>query len=596
MGHKIASIFALSAALAPTIASAIGFGEMSLQSRIGEPLMAEVPILTSSNEPPLNACFSLLALRGSELPVVTAGKPRLIRRGQAYILQIIGTRSISDPIFTIGLRAGCGYDVERAYVLMPEAPMALPQSAIATDAFPSANKPRRYAEMAAREGETLEGIADAQEPATPAERQRLLAALKRANPSLDADIPLPEGTTVRIPARPRSTPPRQKAANTAETQVSDREPPSAKPPAQPRKPKPAPAIALPSGADRLVLGSATEVPPPSSKGNSGLTTIAETEERLLKLETTLHQLTREMEKMDEALNLATKAIEVQNRIQLSQALNTPTTVAAVSTTAMASNIPTPTNWLELLLSAGVGAGFSFGMAHYLGQRRRPNEARAPLGFASDRAAASQNGGGQATPLPDEAPTPQLAPQDAAPQLPETSDFPVPTLPDSDVSQLSEAEVTEGNMEDEDSVLELAEIMLAFGRLRGAAETLAEHIDETLPKSIEPWSMLLDLYRRGGMREEFEALAAKMRSHFNAGIPAWNDSTTPISGLKTLEDFPHVIHKAARLWGTQESVDYLFSLVHDIRTGQRNGFPLEVVEEIALLMRILVDAYGLKRPS
>ena len=143
------------------------------------------------------------------------------------------------------------------------------------------------------------------------------------------------------------------------------------------------------------------------------------------------------------------------------------------------------------------------------------------------------------------------------------------------------------------MLELAEIMLSFGRLRGAAETLAEHIDETMSQSIEPWSMLLDLYRRGGMREEFDALAGKMRQRFNARIPAWNESTTPVSGLNTLEDFPHVLQKASSLWGTQASIDYLYSLVHDTRAGQRNSFPLEVVEEIALLMRILVDGYGLQ---
>jgi len=41
------------------------------------------------------------------------------------------------------------------------------------------------------------------------------------------------------------------------------------------------------------------------------------------------------------------------------------------------------------------------------------------------------------------------------------------------------------------------------------------------------------------------------------------------------------------------MDYLDKLVHDTRDGQRSGFPLEVVEEIVLLMLILEDAYGLQ---
>ncbi len=210
--------------------------------------------------------------------------------------------------------------------------------------------------------------------------------------------------------------------------------------------------------------------------------------------------------------------------------------------------------------------------------------------------------------------PSLPPEPVAPQQPAASggsaptaapgaplrpndapDFPVPTLPEEvDILLQPEPVVIEAKYEDEHSVLALAEIMLSFGRLRGAADTLAEHIEQTMPDSIEPWSMLLDLYRRGGMREEFDALAGKMRGRFNAKTPSWNESTTPISGLKTLEDFPHVIQKASSQWGRQECVDYLYSLVHDTRAGQRNGFPLEVVEEIALLMRILVDGYDLKR--
>ena len=88
----------------------------------------------------------------------------------------------------------------------------------------------------------------------------------------------------------------------------------------------------------------------------------------------------------------------------------------------------------------------------------------------------------------------------------------------------------------------------------------------------------------------------MRGRFNAATPSWNESTTPISGLKSLEDFPHVIQRTSTLWGRQEGVEDLYSLVHDTRAGQRNGFPLEVVEEIALLLRILVDGPDLTRPG
>jgi len=66
MGNKLASIVALTAALTPALANAIGFGEIALHSRIGEPLMAEVPIVSNSSETPIAACFSMVALRGAD--------------------------------------------------------------------------------------------------------------------------------------------------------------------------------------------------------------------------------------------------------------------------------------------------------------------------------------------------------------------------------------------------------------------------------------------------------------------------------------------------------------------------------------------------
>lgn len=309
--------------------------------------------------------------------------------------------------------------------------------------------------------------------------------------------------------------------------------------------------------------------------------------------------------MDQAIDLATKAIEAQNRLQMAQGMLTPPPGPSVNAQAVPGTGSSSSQWLELLLSAAIGAGIAVGAAQYLGRRRRyPGDDEAPLAFSGYRAEVTPS----IPPRPSTIPPVTIAPASAPTAAPtatldrplgrdEGPDFPVPTLPEEvDILLQPEPEVIEAKYEDEHSVLALAEIMLSFGRLRGAADTLAEHIEQTMPDSIEPWSMLLDLYRRGGMREEFEALAGKMRGRFNAATPSWNESTTPISGLKSLEDFPHVIQRTSTLWGRQEGVEYLYSLVHDTRAGQRNGFPLEVVEEIALLLRILVDGHDLTRPG
>ena len=124
-----ASTFRLStlsaALLSVTPAWAIGFGDIILHSRIGEPLRAEVPITAEADDHLETTCFSLAPLNGSDLPVISGAKTKLVREGARYRLHITGSKPISEPIFLIGLRAGCGVDLQRDYVLMPAEPLVL---------------------------------------------------------------------------------------------------------------------------------------------------------------------------------------------------------------------------------------------------------------------------------------------------------------------------------------------------------------------------------------------------------------------------------------------------------------------------------------
>ncbi|MDD2664675.1 MAG: hypothetical protein PHD19_13070 [Dechloromonas sp.] len=583
---------AISAALAPGLAQAIGFGEIVLQSQIGEPLRAEIPLLASPGEAVENACFSLAPVRGSDLPVVTAGRAQLVRSGQSFKLLVTGSKPIYEPIFMIGVKAGCGVDLERDYVLMPQAPLmpvAAPSTAAASTPPPAAATTRRsanYREVSARSGQTLEQIAEAQSPGNLVGQRRTLSAIKRLNPDLPAEQPLSEGTPVRVPEQGQRIAAESELA--APSAVERPAPPAAKPPkaapaprpkAQPAKAPPPPAKPKPAAApaeargDRLVLGAAPEDVRPPGRAASA----SDVEERIQKLESTIRQLNEELDKMNSVLALTTQALTAQQKLQQ---LNPPTAppVPAVAV-AHPADAPGDSNWLELLLSALLGSGIAVGIAQFLGRKRAsPTEAELPLALASHRPemAAPKAAGPAATAVEQQAPLPPVA------------------VDNDEAVDSTQTEVGDASLSDDRSVLELAEMMLAYGRLRGAAETLAAHIEATSPDNILPWSMLLDLYRRRGMREEFETLAALMDQRFNVHLPAWSETTTPVSGLKSLEDYAHIIWRTTHTWGTQTCLDYLYALARDTRAGQRSGFPLEVIEEIALLMRILEDAYGLQR--
>ena len=109
MNSRTLRLGALSAGLLSTIpVGAIGLGDMVLHSRVGEPLRAEVPINAEPGETVEARCFTLAPLDGSDLPVISAGRTKLVREGNNYRLLITGSKPVAEPIFLIGLRAGCG--------------------------------------------------------------------------------------------------------------------------------------------------------------------------------------------------------------------------------------------------------------------------------------------------------------------------------------------------------------------------------------------------------------------------------------------------------------------------------------------------------
>lgn len=576
MDSKLIRYSLLGASFFSGYASAIGLGEISLHSALGENLRAEIPLISVGSEAVDTACFSLSPLPGTDLPVVTNARIRLVRGQSGYRLLIVGNRPLGEPVFMLGVRASCGIDLQRDYTLIPDVPTSLGDSiqVPATSTAPVASRTRPGRSMRSGPGDSLESIAASLAPNNSALQRRTLTALRRNNPELDPEALLPEGTEVRVPSL------KQRAAAESQPAATPSREAAYRPPRRERVAMP-PAKGPAANGDKLVIGDAPGELRPGEKATARSNNIGEMEERMLKLETTLSTLNAEVDKLNTALTLTTEALAAQTKLQLAQSTQ-PVAIAARPPTPPEPPQSSRGNWLELFFSALAGGGIAAGLAGYLGRRRANNDPEMPLAVSGYRAEV----------VVSPPPAPQPAPPTSTPGVNKLSKVDIP------LSSLSEAPSGTGagiNLNENDSALELAEIMLSFGRVRGAAETLALYIEESSPNNIHPWLMLLDLYRRGDMREEFETLRPNIEKKFNLNVPAWNDSNTPVSGLKSLEDYAHIIGRVVGAWGEQASLDYLYDLVHDNRSGQRSGFPLEVVEEIALLMRVLEDAYGLQRP-
>jgi len=154
------------------------------------------------------------------------------------------------------------------------------------------------------------------------------------------------------------------------------------------------------------------------------------------------------------------------------------------------------------------------------------------------------------------------------------------------------------------VMELAEIMLSFGRVKGAAQALQEYVDANPQEAVKPWIRLMDVYRMAGMRHEFERIARDLNKNFNVEVQKWElpaaaadsavdvvldaDHAQPVSRpdegrVEGVEGMPAIMEQVLMRWTEGDVISYLNQLLRDNRGGTRIGFPLSVVGDILFLI-------------
>jgi len=151
-------------------------------------------------------------------------------------------------------------------------------------------------------------------------------------------------------------------------------------------------------------------------------------------------------------------------------------------------------------------------------------------------------------------------------------------------------------EEHESAVELADIMMSFGRVQGAAETLAEFIRGNPKKAVQPWIKLLEVYKAADMRTEFDALTHQLNKTFNVKTVTWESFDEVKKAPDSVEQMPHIINGLKEQWMTVDCQLYLQMLLRDNRGGTREGFPLGVVDDLLMLQAVQEDILGPYRPS
>ncbi|WP_141019761.1 FimV family protein [Azoarcus sp. DD4] len=597
-------------------AQAVVLGEVVSISAVGQPVRIEILSLDGRIDD-AGECLRVVTPADTDGGLPTIAKARISGSGSGPNARIVisSPAPMLEPAAQLYVENVCDSRLRRQYTLLlsypesaPEAvvpPQAVtpPRSAPATARAPTPRAPRapQTNRWTTAPGESLASLASALYPDDADARQRFTSAAANANPQLFPDrasqrAALPAGTELvmpdmrRVAARaPRrdtaeSAPPTRQAAATRGTT-----------PAEPPRREPDRLVVAdePAGASRSQR-TAGSAPTPAANdpswtarerelANAVDRTIVAQMELLARIKE-LEQLQTELEARAAQLGVKLPAPGTDAPAVAVAPPITPPPAPAEAPAAPPASSPTAAagerNYGDLGLLGGLGI-LTIGLVALLLRNRRRD--------SSDNAA-------YATPRPAEqsfAPAttrttapPSLAPMSEAPS--QMGDKPLSSLDPRSLAQLSPAEA---EVEEHDSAIELAEIMMSFGRVHGAAETLAEFIRNNPKQAVTPWLKLLEVYRAAGLRAEFDGLARQLNKTFNVKAVTWDNFEDARRMPDSVEKLPHVLARLQQLWGTRECQAYIQTLLRDNRDGTRQGFPLNIIDELLLLAAILEQHLG-----
>lgn len=650
--------------------AALGLGDLTVHSRLGQTLRAEIRLLETPGAQAGEACFSLGAADGNEdLPVLSHARLRLEQVKGQNRLVITSLSTINEPALMINVRAGCGTELVRSYTVLvdpaeaasPEAaentvgsgltddsakaPPSLPTKARAPDSYPD--------NWEIVEGESGESITRALFPRQPRAQGRFLKALRAANPLVDfgekGEKLLESGVSLIIPDT-RRAPVAQKATDEL---AENRAPAKSKKPAE--IPRPSPDGKM---SDRLMIsGDAAVSGDPGGTGDAGnplnldlrlsadlsvrlSDKVSENARAMLRVEYKLlnalvFQAQQQLDLAEQVRNLEARfeemraanegAMKVADEALAARKASQPAVeeVAEKKPVVRTAPLKSPVSpaerprdegsaWWQFVLLMLIPAG---GLAWWLVRRQRTGKVlavRPEESIDSDDSAAVRS-------LPQNDVPTEIDPWEAAeadtvasvrapgakPDILLDDSKPLdfdgapgtknaPPAPAIEVSQVNETD-------DSNTVLELAEIMISFGRIKGAAQALAEYLENNPAATLLPWLKLLEIYRMNDMPAEFAECALRLKSHFNVAPASWEaageclgERMLPLGEddplveevlrkLPAVGAFPHVSGRIAETWDTSEGLPYLRHLLRDTRDGQRGGFPLSMARELLFLI-------------
>ncbi len=621
-------------------ADALGLGELSVRSRLGARFHAEVQLIESAGDARSSeACFRLGGPGGteSEIPALTRGRISIERKNGRSTLVILSDQTINEPVLQVNVRVGCGSEFVRSYTALIDPAVAQPaEKQTGTSPPPEAREVTRPEASSPKvwqttEGESARSIARALFPHQPGAQRRFLTGLRRENPELDlgetGELPLDAGVMLNLPdirRRVASAAPVGAGAKPVAKEAKARTSPM---PARPEQH----AAQNPGGrmADHLVISGDGEPDASGSELPLRLSTdlsehlsgkVSESARTMLRLEYRLLnslyvQAAQQLEVAEQVRNLeagleemrlaSEKAARDTDAAMSAAAAAKPAVPSAAPDRIEDKKLARPVRednsgwWLEILIILGLIGALTWVLVSRSG-KRKPASLPVAGDIPPDVPPAAEKSGEHEARRPPPIKPPAIVSDIVLDDEP-AKDHAMIEYVANDI-QHRDAESKAGG--DYATVMELAEIMVCFGRIKGATQALEEFLEHSPETALEPWLKLLEIYRLNEMREEFATYSIKLGKHFNVAPATWEAAgeclkqlIPPVDGndmsieellkiLPTIDALPHVRENIRDTWDSREGLAYLKNVLRDTRDNKRGGFPLAIARELTFLADIL----------
>lgn len=500
----------------PLSSSALLLGEPVLNSHLGERLRVTIPLKADAGRDLDSRCFSLSRPEksGDYASYLTDARLELVEAEGEFRLIIRSTLAISEPYLRLLLVENCGQGrLSREFTLLVD-PVDYTQARVPVltpaPASPSRNPPGRnqYA-WDVRPGETLRSIANTLYPRQKRMQRRFLRELRSANPEfleLSSDAPLPEDSELRVPVLDSPEPVSGASAKT-EVKPRQRRVESPKRTAAPVEQLLSAKPSMPEGGgfllrlstaelDLSMIGKMTEEQRQQLREKQLLLDADDQVANTLSMKNRIRQLEEQIDSMQKALE------ETNTRMRLSEKLATP--AARIAEPVSSDKAGSWTDWMANPSFRGLAGGLliiAFVVSAWWRWRRRQAEARLEAELAHEFSSSE---------MPEYIPPaiPHAERRQASETRHDGTDLEEDFL--SPVTSIFDREGESVTFTEAESVLDEADLYLAYGWANRAIELLQEYLEKH-SDDVSLWKKLFEIYAAQEMKQEFEQLALRCQA-------------------------------------------------------------------------------------